>query len=227
MVRCMGEIGLVLRQAREERGESQAALSYRMHVPASTISRHEQGQQDPTAASIHGYVSATGIPLVVTPDGWDLYEPPSQVLPYYGKAPCGAPLYITDAEPEELDLAGLTGGVFHPDQHYVLLADGDSMEPYIFEGDFMLVDHRRVPQVRDIVVANINDDGVTVKQLGPHPASGRLVLCPANPRHDPLELHELDEVDVQGVVIGCIRKFVSLVGPDPIAKVQQTRRRKR
>lgn len=55
MVRCMGEIGTVLRQAREGLGESQADLSYRMRVPASTISRHEQGQQDPTAASIHGY----------------------------------------------------------------------------------------------------------------------------------------------------------------------------
>ncbi|MCG3177469.1 MAG: LexA repressor [Candidatus Omnitrophica bacterium] len=147
---------------------------------------------------------------------------------FYGPAPCGTPLFLDDeeVEPQQLELADVIEEPLTPGRHYVLQAEGDSMEPYIFEGDFMLVDHRRVPQVRDIVVANINDDGVTVKQLGPHPASGRLVLCPANPRHDPLELHELDEVDVQGVVIGCIRKFVSLVGPDPIARAQQTKRRR-
>lgn len=223
----MEDLGAAMRRARSERGWTQADLGDRLTADTGLISKRETGKLGVPHEEIERFVSATGIPLVVTPDGWDLYEPPSQVLPYYGKAPCGAPLYITDAEPEELDLAGLTNGVFHPDQHYILMADGDSMEPYIFEGDFMLVDHRRVPQMRDIVVANINDDGVTVKQLGPHPASGRLVLCPANPQHEAVELHELDEVNVQGVVIGCIRKFVSLVGPDPIARAQQTKRRKR
>lgn len=219
-------IGEVISSIRDRNGWSQMDLSLRMQIAPNQISRHERGQAMNTD-TLRDYVRATGEPIVVTPEGWDLYEPPSQVLPYFGKAPCGAPLYVTDAEPEELDLAGLTGGVFHPDRHYVLLADGDSMEPYIYEGDYMLVDHRRVPHVRDIVVANIGETGVTVKQLGPHPASGRLVLCPANPKHEAIDLHELDAVDIQGVVIGCIRKFVSLVGPDPIARAQQTKRRKR
>lgn len=219
------DIANAVRTMRERSGKTQQDLGYSAQIAPSQVSRHERGQSLNTL-TLERYVEATGIPLVCTPDGWSLYDPPVSTVRFYGDAPCGAPLYIEDAEAQDLDLGDLTDGVYDPDRHYVLRARGESMQPYVYEGDWMLVDHQRAPQINDILVANVNG-GVTVKRLGPTQAGGGLVLVPANPQHPILELTEFDEVECQGVVVGVVRAYVKLANHDAGARLAGLERRPR
>lgn len=223
----MPSLGEAMRQARLRIGWTQETASESAGVDRGNLSKRETGKYRVPHPEIESWVEATGIPLVCTPDGWSLYDPPVSTVRFYGDAPCGAPLYIEDAEAQDLDLGDLTDGVYDPDRHYVLRARGESMQPYVYEGDWMLVDHQRAPQINDILVANVNG-GVTVKRLGPTQAGGGLVLVPANPQHPILELTEFDEVECQGVVVGVVRAYVKLANHDAgarLAGLEQRRRR--
>lgn len=120
------DIANAVRTMRERSGKTQQDLGYSAQIAPSQVSRHERGQSLNTL-TLERYVEATGIPLVCTPDGWSLYDPPVSTVRFYGDAPCGAPLYIEDAEAQDLDLGDLTDGVYDPDRHYVLRARGESM----------------------------------------------------------------------------------------------------
>ncbi len=100
------------------------------------------------------------------------------------------------------------------------------MKPFINDGDLMVVDRQRVPALSEIVAANLNG-GLTVKRVAPHPDTGEPCLMPDNPAHDPILIDDGDEVAVVGVVIGVLRRYISLADHGPIARAQQVRRRKR
>lgn len=216
-----------LRDVRTSTGLTQVQLAEKLSTTQGVVAARESGRQEGIPHhQLEAYVEATGIPLVCTPAGWSLYDPPTQTVAFYGDAPCGSPLYIEDAEAQDLDLGDLTDGNYDPDRHYILRARGESMQPYVYEGDWMLVDHQRAPQINDIVVANVNG-GVTVKRLGPTRAGGGLVLVPANPQHPLVELTEFDEVECQGVVVGVIRAYVKLANHDAGTRLAGLERRPR
>lgn len=151
-----------------------------------------------------------------------------QGIDFYGPAPCGTPLYIEDAdvEPAQLELDDVIDEPMIPGRHYVLQASGDSMEPAVCDGDWIVVDRQRQPQMNEIVAANLNG-GLTIKRVVPDRATGRPSLMPDNDRHQPIALDDGDELQMLGVVVGVLRQYIRLVGPDPIARAQQTRRRRK
>ncbi|WAW11330.1 S24 family peptidase [Oxalobacter vibrioformis] len=82
---------------------------------------------------------------------------------------------------------------------------GDSMEGVgIFDGDVIVVDKSIEPRHNMIVVAVI-DGGFTVKRLFKKEKIVRLI--PENPKYDPIDFHEGQEMQVWGVVTSCIRKL--------------------
>jgi repressor LexA len=123
-------------------------------------------------------------------------------LPFLGRIAAGRPI---EALPGNERLAVpphlLHGGV---DQHYVLRVVGDSMiEEGIQDGDFVVVRRRDQADAGEMVVALVGDDA-TLKRIYPE---GPLVrLQPANPTMQPL-LVPADQVRVQGVVVGLMRRF--------------------
>ena len=122
-------------------------------------------------------------------------------LPLLGYVAAGVPIEAvtsneTIAVPE--DLVGRR-------ETYVLRVRGNSMiDEQICDGDFVIVEDRKTAQNGETVVALLGGSDVTLKKL--YRENGRVRLQPANPTMQPLFV-EADQVQVQGVVVGVMRKY--------------------
>ncbi|TVM19835.1 LexA family transcriptional regulator [Oceanidesulfovibrio indonesiensis] len=127
-------------------------------------------------------------------------------------APCGLPLYSAPVSagfpsPAEdfveatLDLNNYL--VRHPAATFFVRVVGDSMrDAGIHSGDLLVVDRAVDPAPGRIVVAAV-DGELTVKRLMER--SGCLLLMPANPDFDPLDVTEDESFAVWGVVTAVVR----------------------
>jgi len=122
-------------------------------------------------------------------------------LPLLGYVAAGAPIEaITGAEtiavPE--DLVGKR-------DTYVLRVKGDSMiDEQIRDGDYVVVEDRKTAVNGEMVIALVGGAEVTLKKF--YRDNGRVRLQPANPAMQPL-LIPADQVQIQGVVVGVMRKY--------------------
>ena len=88
---------------------------------------------------------------------------------------------------------------------YVLRVKGDSMiDEQIRDGDFVIVEDRKTADNGEMVIALVSGTDVTLKKF--YRENGRVRLQPANPAMQPIML-EPDRVQVQGVVVGVMRKY--------------------
>ncbi|MCS6884253.1 MAG: transcriptional repressor LexA [Acidobacteriota bacterium] len=90
-------------------------------------------------------------------------------------------------------------------QTYALKVVGDSMiDEHITDGDLIIVEHKETASNGETIVAIVENLGATVKKF--YFDKGKVRLQPANPNYKPLLL-EPEKVQVQGRVIGVIRKY--------------------
>ena len=88
---------------------------------------------------------------------------------------------------------------------YVLRVRGNSMiDEQIRDGDYVIVEDRRSADNGEMVIALVSGTDVTLKKF--YRENGRVRLQPANPAMQPIML-EPDRVQVQGVVVGVMRKY--------------------
>lgn len=88
---------------------------------------------------------------------------------------------------------------------YVLQVKGDSMiEDGILDGDWVVIEHRESASNGEIVVALIDNEEATLKRIEQHPR--RVILHPANADMEPVT-YRPDQVQIQGVLIGQMRKY--------------------
>jgi repressor LexA len=88
---------------------------------------------------------------------------------------------------------------------YVLRVRGDSMiDEQIRDGDFVIVEDRKTAQNGEMVIALLRGAEVTLKKL--YRENGRVRLQPANPAMQAM-LFDAEHVQVQGVVVGVMRKY--------------------
>jgi len=120
-------------------------------------------------------------------------------LPLMGRIAAGMPIEAIE-DPQVVDLEELfveSGDVF------VLRVSGDSMiEEHIREGDFVVVRKAATARNGETVVALIDDGEATLKKF--YREKGRIRLQPANEAYEPIYT---DNVNIQGVVIGVIRRL--------------------
>ena len=122
-------------------------------------------------------------------------------LPLLGYVAAGRPIEAvvgseTIAVPE--DLVGKR-------DTYVLRVKGDSMiDEQIRDGDFVIVEDRRTADNGEMVIALLNGSDVTLKKL--YREQGHIRLQPANPAMQPI-IVQADQVQIQGVVIGVMRRY--------------------
>jgi repressor LexA len=123
-------------------------------------------------------------------------------LPLLGNVAAGIPIEaITDNETIAVPEDFLTRG----GEHYVLRVKGDSMiDEQIRDGDFVIVNARRNASNGEMVVALVGGESATVKKF--YRENGRVRLQPANTSMPPMFYRE-QEVAVQGIVIGVIRRY--------------------
>ena len=89
---------------------------------------------------------------------------------------------------------------------FALRVRGDSMiDEQIREGDFIIVESCRTAANGQTVVALVNGSEATVKRF--YKGKGFVRLEPANDNYDAIIVKEPDNVDIQGIVIGVIRKY--------------------
>jgi len=128
---------------------------------------------------------------------------PSVELPLLGAVAAGLPI---EAIADQETLAVPPDMVSRRRDNYVLRVEGNSMiEEQIRDGDYIVVQAQETAEDGQMVVALVADEAATVKKLY-RESGGRVRLQPANPTMDPIFV-DAQELKVQGVVVGVIRKY--------------------
>jgi len=120
-------------------------------------------------------------------------------MPLIGYIAAGQPVESVET-PETVDLRQMFASRH---ETFVLQVRGNSMiEEQIRDGDFVIVEKRDEAHDGETVVALLEDGEVTLKKF--YREGRRIRLQPANPDYPPIYV---DDVKIQGVVIGVIRKM--------------------
>lgn len=122
-------------------------------------------------------------------------------LPMLGYVAAGSPI---EAVPSQETIA-VPEALAGKRDSYVLRVRGNSMiDEQICDGDFVIIEDRRTASDGETVVALIGGSDVTLKKL--YRERDRIRLQPANPTMEPIYV-AADQVQVQGVVVGIMRKY--------------------
>jgi repressor LexA len=122
-------------------------------------------------------------------------------LPLLGYVAAGAPIEAIVGN-ETIDVPETLAG---NRDTYVLRVKGDSMiDEQIRDGDFVIVEDRKTAENGETVVALLSGSDVTLKKF--YRENGKVRLQPANISVEPI-IVPAEQVQVQGVVIGVMRKY--------------------
>ena len=123
-------------------------------------------------------------------------------LPLLGRVAAGTPIEAIAA----------TETIFVPEDMvgrqdtYVLQVKGDSMiDEQIRNGDYVIVESRKTARDGEMVIALLDGERVTLKKMY-REGGGKVRLQPANAKLKPI-LVDQDDLQIQGVVIGVLRKY--------------------
>jgi repressor LexA len=116
-------------------------------------------------------------------------------IPVLGIVPCGEPIEAIEDIIEWIDVvpSQATG-------HFGLIAKGDSMAPYILDGDILIVKHGPVVASGKIAIVKVNGDDATCKRLIINDAG--ITLMPYNPTFQPMIFSPQDVEDKPVIIIG-------------------------
>lgn len=121
-------------------------------------------------------------------------------LPVIGEIAAGQPIEAYAEGAETLDVPR---SLQARDDSYVLRVRGKSMiDALIDDGDYVVVQPQATARDGDIVVALLEDNGVTLKRF--YREKDRIRLQPANAEMEPIYAAE---VQIQGKVVGVIRRL--------------------
>ncbi len=137
----------------------------------------------------------------------EIVSEPSEIkavnLPLLGLVAAGEPIVAIEDPIEEISVPGDMIGF---GSHYVLKVRGNSMiDEQIRDGDYVIVEERSNAESGETVVALVGGEEATIKKF--YPENGKIRLQPANEKMLPIIL-PADSVQVRGVVIGILRKYL-------------------
>ena len=144
-----------------------------------------------------------GLELVRSPRSAGVEDNPLHEVPFFGRIAAGQPIEAISGEerltvPPSL-MRGGTG------DHFVLQVVGDSMiDEGIHDGDLVVVQRGEQADKGEMVVALIDGEEATLKRF--FPEGKKVRLQPSHPTMKPL-FYPAGSVQVQGVVVGLMRKF--------------------
>ena len=121
-------------------------------------------------------------------------------LPLVGRIAAGRPVEALQ-NPETISLADIT----RSRDVFVLEVRGDSMQDEaILDGDYVLVEKTKIARNGEIVVALVGGSDTTLKRI--YKEGERVRLQPSNATMQPIYV-PADSVEIQGRVIGVLRKY--------------------
>jgi repressor LexA len=123
-------------------------------------------------------------------------------VPLMGRIAAGVPISAIQNHAADIpcppDMLG-------PGEHFALEVKGDSMiDAGIHEGDIVIIRRQETANNGDIIVALVEKEEATLKRLRKKGAS--VALEAANPKYE-TRIFGPDQVDIQGRLVGLIRKY--------------------
>ncbi|MDB5178167.1 MAG: hypothetical protein JWN01_110 [Patescibacteria group bacterium] len=133
----------------------------------------------------------------------DVDATPSISLPILGLVAAGQPIETLGRHTETLEVPPFMVGRRNS---YVLQVKGDSMiDEGIHTGDYVVVTEKSVPSNGEMVIALINGGEATLKRY--YKEKGHIRLQPSNSAMEPIIIEAGTPIEIQGIVIGLIRKY--------------------
>lgn len=194
------EVIALIKQLRKEKNMSVEELANKVGVAKSTQSRYENGQRDFPINDIGKYAEALGttVHYLLGIENLEKVETEEFIkIPILGEIACGDPIYAEEnfiGYREELK-SNLPSG-----NKYFLQAKGDSMEPTIPNGAFVLI--REQPDVESGEIAAVllnGDTEVTLKRV--RKQGKTIVLMPDNTNYPPIIVDKDNPAKIIGKAI--------------------------
>jgi len=133
----------------------------------------------------------------------EAFEAQAISLPIMGLVAAGQPIETLSHHSETLEVPPFMVGRRNS---YVLQVKGESMvDEYINDGDYVVVTEKEVPSNGDLVIAMVNNGGATLKRY--YKEKGHIRLQPSNAAMEPIIVEAGTPIEIQGIVIGLIRKY--------------------
>mgnify|MGYP000962585832 FL=1 len=132
-----------------------------------------------------------------------VFDEKSVRLPIMGLIAAGSPIETISGHPETLEVPPFMVG---KRSSYILRVKGNSMiNDGIHSGDYVVVQEKETPSNGEVVVALIDGQEATLKRY--YKEAGRVRLQPANDAMEPIYVTPDMGLQIQGVVIGLIRRY--------------------
>ena len=126
----------------------------------------------------------------------------ASTVPLMGRIAAGVPISAIQNHTQDI---GVPPDLIGSGEHFALEVNGDSMiDAGINDGDIVIVRRCDTAENGDIVVALVEKEEATLKRLRKKGAS--IALEAANPAYE-TRIFGPDQVDIQGRLVGLIRKF--------------------
>jgi repressor LexA len=123
-------------------------------------------------------------------------------VPLMGRIAAGVPISAIQDHTNDI---GCPPDLLGSGEHFALEVKGDSMiDAGIHEGDIVIIRRQNTADNGDIVVALVEKEEATLKRLRKRGAA--LALEAANPKYE-TRIFGPDQVDIQGRLVGLIRKY--------------------
>jgi repressor LexA len=165
----------------------------------ATVAEHVQSLVD--KGMLHKSDNEARSIQLVEPEDMDMSR--SMGLPILGLVAAGQPIETMTGHAETLEVPAFMVGRRNS---YVLQVKGESMiADGINSGDFVVVQEKEVPSNGDMVIALINGGEATLKRY--YKEKGHIRLQPSNPTMNPIIINPGTPIQIQGIVIGLIRKY--------------------
>ena len=154
----------------------------------------------PTLQAIEGGMSAMRQPAPPPPPS--IINSQSVSVPVMGRIAAGTPISAIQDHTHDIDCPPdlLSAG-----EHYALEVRGDSMiEAGIHDGDTVIIRKVNTANNGDIIVALVEKEEATLKRL--RKKGSAIALEAANPAYE-TRIFSPDQVDIQGRLVGLIRRY--------------------
>jgi repressor LexA len=123
-------------------------------------------------------------------------------VPLMGRIAAGVPISAIQNHSQDI---GVPPDLIGKGEHFALEVNGDSMiDAGINDGDIVIVRRCDTAENGDIIVALVEKEEATLKRLRKKGAS--IALEAANPAYE-TRIFGPDQVDIQGKLVGLIRRF--------------------
>ena len=126
-------------------------------------------------------------------------DPVANAIPVIGEIAAGGPIEAYQDVSEAVNVPDL---INTSSSTYLLRVRGDSMvDAHIMDGDLVVIREQQTARDGDIVVAQVEENSVTLKRF--FKERDRVRLQPANDAYEP---QFYDDVRIQGKLVGVIRR---------------------